>query len=58
MFKGAKLEIESVIRDVCDKVLYDTAASKQVQRLRAEGLGLVGEVFSQVKAEEPEAASS
>ena len=38
LFKGAKLEVESIIRDVSEKVLYDQDISKRTQRLRAEAL--------------------
>lgn len=64
LFKGASLEVESVIRDVCDRVLYGTgegeaggaatggeaALSKETQRLRAQALGIVGSVFLETKA--------
>ncbi|CAD6884306.1 unnamed protein product [Tilletia controversa] len=49
LFKGAKLEVESVIREVTEKVLYDANVSKETQRLRALALGIVGEVYSNVK---------
>ena len=39
LFKGAKLEVESVIREVCERVLYDTSINKETQRLRAQALG-------------------
>ncbi|CAO1635093.1 unnamed protein product [Parajaminaea phylloscopi] len=84
LFKGASLEVESVIREVCERVLYGDAAataqsggdatalanggtasaqgngklppqpietpSKETQRLRAIALGIVGSVFTEVKA--------
>ncbi|KAL9932151.1 hypothetical protein V8E36_008923 [Tilletia maclaganii] len=50
LFKGAKLEVESVIREVTEKVLYDASVNKETQRLRAIALGIVGEVYSGVKA--------
>lgn len=63
LFKGASLEVESVIRDVCDRVLYgmgeqgeggatggEAALSKETQRLRAQALGIVGSVFLETKA--------
>ncbi|KAE8241071.1 hypothetical protein A4X13_0g7576 [Tilletia indica] len=50
LFKGAKLEVESVIREVTEKVLYDASVNKETQRLRALALGIVGEVYSNVKA--------
>lgn len=48
MFKGAKWEVESVIREVAEKVLYDEATSKETQRLRAQALGILGDVYSAV----------
>ena len=52
LFKGAKLEVESVIRDVAERVLYDAAVGKETQRLRATALGIVGEVYAAVKKDE------
>ncbi|MCO5555484.1 hypothetical protein L7F22_009029 [Adiantum nelumboides] len=49
LFKGAKLEVESVIREVTERVLYDAGVNKETQRLRATALGLVAEVYSSVK---------
>lgn len=51
LFKGAKLEVESVIREVAERVLYDAAVGKETQRLRATALGIVGEVYASVKAD-------
>ena len=52
LFKSAKLEIESIIRDVCDRVLYDTRLSRQTQKLRADALGIVGHVYVHVQSDE------
>jgi len=52
VFKGAKLEVESVLREVTDRVLYDPEVPKPTQRLRAEALGVLGEVFSAVKGDD------
>ncbi|EPQ29926.1 uncharacterized protein PFL1_02598 [Pseudozyma flocculosa PF-1] len=52
LFKGAKLEVESVIRDVAERVLYDANVGKETQRLRATALGIVGEVYASVKKDE------
>ncbi|SPO25144.1 related to DnaJ-like protein [Ustilago trichophora] len=49
LFKGAKLEVESVIREVSEAVLYDTEIGKETQRLRAQALGIVGEIYMGVK---------
>lgn len=51
LFKGAKLEVESVIREVSERVLYDQNVSKETQRLRAIALGVVGDVFASIKAD-------
>lgn len=51
LFKGAKLEVESVIREVCERVLYDASVNKETQRLRAQALGILGEVFLSVTKE-------
>ncbi len=44
IWKGAKLEVESVVREVCDKVLYDTTVSQEKRNLRAVALQMMGEV--------------
>ena len=51
LFKGAKLEVESIIREVADRCLYDSDVSKQTQRLRADALAIVGDVYSHVQAD-------
>lgn len=51
LFKGAKLEIESIIRDVAERVLYDQNVSKETQRLRAIALGNVGDIYASIKAD-------
>ncbi len=58
LFKGAKLEVESVIREVCERVLYDTSINKETQRLRAQALGILGEVYSSVVKSEAPAAQN
>lgn len=49
LFKGAKLEVESVIREVSEAVLYDGGVGKETQRLRAVALGIVGEIYLGVR---------
>ncbi|EST05800.1 DNAJ-containing protein, X-domain protein [Kalmanozyma brasiliensis GHG001] len=56
LFKGAKLEVESVIREVSEAVLYDTQIGKETQRLRAQALGIVGEIYMGVKKDKEDAA--
>jgi len=36
--QGARLEVESVIREVCDGILYDERVSQTVRDKRAAGL--------------------
>ncbi|WFD36815.1 hypothetical protein MCUN1_003705 [Malassezia cuniculi] len=55
LFKGAKLELESVVREVTERVVSDETVSRTTQRLRAEALGIVGEVFMQTTPEKPSA---
>jgi len=49
VWRGSKLEIESVLREVCDNVLYDQAASTELKRRRADALLAIGDVFLAVK---------
>jgi len=57
VWRGSKLEIESVLREVCDNVLYDSSASAELKRRRADALLAIGEVFMAVKPD-PIATSS
>ncbi|KAG6860464.1 hypothetical protein C0995_010818 [Termitomyces sp. Mi166 len=45
LFKGTKLEIESVLRETCDKVLEDPNISREKAQLRAVALQILGEAF-------------
>ncbi len=56
LFKGAKLEVESVIREVSEAVLYDASIGKETQRLRAQALGIVGEIYMAVKKDDDKPA--
>ncbi|CDU23055.1 related to DnaJ-like protein [Sporisorium scitamineum] len=58
LFKGAKLEVESVIREVSEAVLYDSNIGKETQRLRAQALGIVGEIYMGVKKDKDDAAGA
>lgn len=53
LFKGAKLEIESVLRETCDIVLdpgpSPSSAAQTTANMRAVGLQLLGEAFLSVK---------
>ncbi|GJE93563.1 DnaJ-domain-containing protein [Phanerochaete sordida] len=49
LFKGAKLEIESVLRETCDRVLEDPAVPRQKATLRAVAMQILGEAYMGVK---------
>ncbi|GAA5896008.1 hypothetical protein JCM5296_003167 [Sporobolomyces johnsonii] len=54
LFKGAKLEVESIIREVCDRLLTalpadDAKVPLATLRKRAVALGILGDVFMAVK---------
>lgn len=49
LFKGAKLEVESVIREVCDRILQEKGISEEESDRRAGALEILGEVYSAVK---------
>jgi hypothetical protein len=44
-WRGSKFEIQSVLRDVCDKVLYDKTVKVDKRVERAHALLVIGEVF-------------
>ena len=47
-WRGSKFEIQSVLRDVCDSVLYDKKVPLSKRLERAQALVLVGDIFSRV----------
>ncbi|KAF9221112.1 DnaJ-domain-containing protein [Gyrodon lividus] len=49
LFKGTKLEIESVLRETCDRVLEDPSISRTKATLRAVALQILGESYVAVK---------
>ncbi|KAG2174900.1 hypothetical protein INT43_005962 [Umbelopsis isabellina] len=49
IWRGSKLEVESVLRDVCDFVLSDTKASKELIQQRATALKIIGTVYQNVR---------
>ncbi|KAF8552848.1 DnaJ-domain-containing protein [Imleria badia] len=49
LFKGTKLEIESVLRETCDRVLEDTTVPRSKATLRAVALQILGEAYVTVK---------
>ncbi|TFK19616.1 chaperone regulator [Coprinopsis marcescibilis] len=51
LFKGARLEIESVLREVCDNVLSDPTLPPHKAQLRAVALQMLGDAFMNVKGD-------
>ncbi|KAI0919871.1 hypothetical protein AcV5_001823 [Taiwanofungus camphoratus] len=52
LFKGTKLEIESVLRETCDRVLEDPSISREKAQLRAMGLQILGEAYMGVSKDQ------
>ena len=52
LFKGAKLEIESVLRETCDRVLEDPAINRNKAHLRAVALQILGDAYLSVKKDD------
>ncbi|GAA5890852.1 hypothetical protein JCM6882_008835 [Rhodosporidiobolus microsporus] len=64
LFKGAKLEVESIIREVCDRLLLPSSLAPEDSKLptttlrkRAVALGILGEVYAGVQ-KDPNAPES
>ena len=49
--QGAKLEVDMVIREVCDRIIYDPKLDKEVAMKRVAALTILGEVYQSVKKE-------
>jgi len=49
LFKGTKLEVESVLRETCDRILEDTTVPRSKATLRAVALQILGEAYVTVK---------
>lgn len=47
--QGTKLEVESVLRETCDRVLEDPSVLRSKTLLRAVALQILGEAFVSVK---------
>jgi hypothetical protein len=47
-WRGSRFEITSVLRDVCDKVLYDKTVKLEKRLERAHALIIIGEMFAKV----------
>ena len=49
LFKSAKLEVESVLREVCERVLTEKGLSEIQLERRAEALQILGEVYASIR---------
>ncbi len=47
LWRATKLEIESIERDVCDRVLNDSSCSRELRRYRCKALSKIGELWQQ-----------
>jgi hypothetical protein len=54
IWRGSKLEIEGVLRDVCDLTLTDTKCSEQEMMNRLQALGIIAKIYESVTADEEE----
>ncbi|KAJ6510449.1 X-domain of DnaJ-containing-domain-containing protein [Mycena sanguinolenta] len=53
LFKGAKLEIESVLRETCERVLEDPTITRDKANLRAVAMQILGEAYAAVSKDTP-----
>ncbi|KAI8644332.1 X-domain of DnaJ-containing-domain-containing protein [Parasitella parasitica] len=58
IWRGSKLEIEGVLRDVCDEVLGDAKCSKADLANRIHALSFIGTIYQSVISDEPESTST
>ncbi|KZW03145.1 DnaJ-domain-containing protein [Exidia glandulosa HHB12029] len=49
LFKGTKLEIESILRETCDRILEQPAVPVHKLKLRAQALQILGEAYAGVR---------
>ncbi|TFK64456.1 DnaJ-domain-containing protein [Pluteus cervinus] len=49
LFKGTKLEVESILREVCDRILEDPTLPQNKAQLRAVALQILGDAYAAVK---------
>lgn len=54
-FQGTKLEVESVLRETCDRVLGDPNITREKAQLRAIALQILGQAYMTVQKEQDEA---
>lgn len=48
-WRGSKFEIQGVLRDVCDKVLYDKSVKLEKRMERAHAMMICGEIYAKVR---------
>ncbi|KAK2745911.1 hypothetical protein FQN57_003524 [Myotisia sp. PD_48] len=53
-WRGSKFEIQSVLRDVCDKLLYDKSVKLEKRVERAHALILCGKIFQEAERDPSE----
>jgi hypothetical protein len=51
IWRGSKLEVESVLREVCDRVLTDPLVPRETLKYRAVGLKIIGTIYMKVKSD-------
>lgn len=52
LFKGTKLEIESVLRETCDRILEESSLARNKAQLAAIALQILGEAYMAVKKDD------
>jgi len=57
LFKGARLEIQSILRETCDRVLGSPDLPREKRQLRSVALGILGEAYQSVKKDDDEQAA-
>ncbi|KAK5171884.1 DnaJ-like protein [Saxophila tyrrhenica] len=53
-WRGSKFEIQSVLRDVCDEVIFEKGVKVQKRVERAQALVIVGEIFAKAERDPDE----
>ncbi|EJD38159.1 DnaJ-domain-containing protein [Auricularia subglabra TFB-10046 SS5] len=51
LFKGTKLEVESILRETCDRILEQPGVPPFKLKLRAQALQILGEAYAAVRKE-------
>lgn len=54
LWAGSRLEIQGILRHVCDRVLYDKSTPLAVRRQRAVGLKIIGNIFRKTQRTQEE----